>query len=127
MHTRIQLASAAALVLLFGCNSPTVPWPSLESDSMESQPGAAPGETPSSPDRIEGEPLITALPPDGIPAIDEPEFVTADEADGFMDPDETVLGQVGADGTAKCYSTWQLDGHEVVNDVLDGRPITATW
>ena len=49
------------------------------------------------------------------------------EADAFMDPDETVLGVVGADGTAKCYSAWQLDGHEIVNDVLDGQPITATW
>ena len=76
---------------------------------------------------IEGEPMYVVLPPDAIPAIDEPEFVSADEAEEWMAPDESVLGVVGADGTAKAYSAWQLDGHEIVNDELDGLPIAATW
>lgn len=76
---------------------------------------------------IEGEPMFTVLPADGIPAIDDPSFVPADEAMDWMDLDETVLGVVGKDGTAKCYSAWLLDGHEIVNDTLDGQPITATW
>ena len=76
---------------------------------------------------VEGEPLFTVLEKDGIPAIDEPVFVSAQEADGFMELEETVLGVVGKDGTAKCYSVWQLDGHEIVNDELDGEPIAATW
>ncbi len=115
----------AALVLVSGCRSAFVhPPPSQSTSGVEELEGAA---SEASPSEIEGEALVTALPPDGIPAIDEPEFITADEADAFMDPDETVLGVVGADGTAKCYSAWQLDGHEIVNDVLDGQPITATW
>lgn len=118
--------TAAALLLVLGCSAP-VPAPIAEPDPRARQPDPAPIEDPSIPDTIEGEVLVTALPPDAIPAIDEPEFVTADEADAFMDPDETVLGVVGTDGTAKCYSAWQLDGHEIVNDELDGRPITATW
>lgn len=121
------MTSAAVLVLLLGCTAPVVPPPSSESDSQAHRPEAAPSEGLSTPDEIEGEVLVTVLPPDSLPAIDDPEFVTADEADAFMDPDETVLGVVGADGTTKCYSAWQLDGHEIVNDVLDGRPITATW
>jgi len=76
---------------------------------------------------IEGEPMFTLLEEDGIPAIDEPTFVSADEALEWMDLDETVLGVVGADGTAKCYSAWQLDNHEIVNDELDGHAIAATW
>ena len=44
-----------------------------------------------------------------------------------MLPDEPVLGVVGQDGTAVAYSAWQLDGHEIVNDVVDGVPIAATW
>ena len=76
---------------------------------------------------IEGEPMYLVLPPDAIPAIDEPEFVSADEAEKWMAPDESVLGVVGADGTAKAYSAWQLDGHEIVNDEIDGLPIAATW
>ena len=76
---------------------------------------------------IEGEPMFTVLPQDAIPAIDRPRFVSAEQAFEFMRGEETVLGVVGKDGTAKCYSAWQLDGHEIVNDELDGEPIAATW
>ena len=76
---------------------------------------------------IEGEPMYTVLMPDGIPSIDEPTFVTAAEADAFLAPDEPVMGVVGPDGTAKAYSAWQLDGHEIVNDEIDGIAIACTW
>ena len=76
---------------------------------------------------VEGEPMYTVLPVDGIPAIDEPVFVGVVEAMEFMADDEPVLGVVGPNGTAKCYSAWLLDGHEIVNDELDGVAIAATW
>jgi len=76
---------------------------------------------------VEGEPMFTVVPKDGIPAIDDPVFVSAAAAEAFMQANETVLGVVGKDGTAKCYSAWQLDSHEIVNDELDGTPIAATW
>jgi len=76
---------------------------------------------------VEGEPMYEVLPPDAIPAIDAPRFVDAETADGFLAPEEPVLGVVGRGGTAKCYSAWQLEGHEIVNDELDGDPIAATW
>ena len=38
-----------------------------------------------------------------------------------------MLGVVGRDGTPKAYSAWHLDEHEIVNDLLDGEPIAATW
>ncbi len=76
---------------------------------------------------VEGEPMYTVVPMDAIPAVDEPVFVSAVQADSFMQPEEPVLGVVGRDGTAKAYSAWQLEGHEIVNDVLDGEPIAATW
>lgn len=76
---------------------------------------------------IEGAPMYTVLPKDGIQAIHEPEFVSADEARAFMSESETVIGVVGVDGTARCYSAWQLDAHEIVNDTLDGHPIATTW
>ena len=71
--------------------------------------------------------MYSVVPKDGIPAIDEPVFVSAADASSFMKDDETVLGVVGKDGTAKCYSAWQLDSHEIVNDTLDGTAIAATW
>ncbi len=76
---------------------------------------------------IEGEPMYTVLLPDGIPSIDEPTFVGAAEADAFLAPEEPVMGVVGPDGTAKAYSCWQLEGHEIVNDELDGVAIACTW
>ena len=75
---------------------------------------------------IEGAPMITVLPPDAIPAIDRPTFVSAREGAAFMRPEEKVLGIT--DGrTARAYSTWQLNHHEIVNDFLGEAPIAVTW
>lgn len=75
---------------------------------------------------IQGSPIITVLPPDAIPAIDDPQYVSVAEADRFMRPDEPVLGIT--DGrTAKAYSTWQLNHHEIVNDRLGNLPLAVTW
>lgn len=107
-------------------SSPDPPAVALAEPSGEPAPAAeALGGRPY--ELIEGEPMITVLPQDAIPALDAPRFVSAEQALDFMQPDETVLGVVGKDGTAKCYSAWQLDGHEIVNDELDGEPIAATW
>ena len=71
--------------------------------------------------------LYTVLPPDRIPAINNPVFVSAKEGDKFMAPDEPVLGLF--DGkVAKAYSLWHLDRHEIVNDSLPGMgPVAVTW
>lgn len=43
-----------------------------------------------------------------------------------MRDDEPVLGVT--DGrVAKCYSTWLLERHEIVNDWLGDVPIAAEW
>lgn len=85
-------------------------------------------ERPSLPSElVEGEPMFTVLPVDEIPAIDDPEFASVAQAAAFMSVEEPVLGVVGADGTAKCYSAWHLEEHEIVNDSLDGAAIAATW
>ncbi len=71
--------------------------------------------------------LITVLGPDAIPAIDQPQFVSAKEAKACMHPNEPVLGLY--DGkVAKAYSLWHLDRHEIVNDSLPGLgPVAVTW
>jgi hypothetical protein len=74
---------------------------------------------------IDGDPVMRGLPKDGIPAIDRPVFVPADEAT-FMSDEEYVIGVF--DGTtAKAYSTWHLNGHEIVNDTLGSASIAVTW
>lgn len=74
---------------------------------------------------IDGDPVMRGLPKDAIPAIDAPVFVPAREAT-FMDDAEYVIG-VSDGTTAKAYSTWLLNGHEIVNDTLGSASIAVTW
>lgn len=85
--------------------------------------GAGPG---ASGEMVNGSPIITVLPKDAIPAIDDPKFVPAKEADRLMEPEELVLGLT--DGTVtKAYSLWQLNHHEIVNDWIGKLPVAVTW
>lgn len=70
--------------------------------------------------------IITLLPRDAIPAIFDPQFLTAEEADHEYDPDELVIGVV-FDGEARAYSISHLSRHEIVNDSVAGRKIAVTW
>ena len=70
--------------------------------------------------------IITLLPKDGIPAIDNPVFISVDEADSQYEPDELVIG-VQFDGDARAYSIPLLSSHEIVNDTVGGRKIAVTW
>ncbi|WP_439025844.1 DUF3179 domain-containing protein [Haloarchaeobius sp. DT45] len=63
------------------------------------------------------------LPPDAIPSVDEPEFVSVGEYDGG-DDDEVVV----VDGdTPRAYPIRYLHYHEIVNTDRDGHPIAVTW
>ncbi len=90
--------------------------------------GGRESEAPERSIRIEdlrGSPLYIVLEQDAIPSIDDPRFVPAAQAT-FLQEDEPVLGVF--DGKiAKAYSVWQLDHHEIVNDMLGETPIAATW
>jgi hypothetical protein len=64
-------------------------------------------------------------PPDGIPSIDGPTFLHADEV-GFVADDEPVLAlEVG--GEARAYPVQILIWHEIVNDTIDGIPVAITY
>jgi len=64
--------------------------------------------------------------PDGIPALTVPRVVSAAEGDGFLDPEGLVLGVV-VNGESRAYPHNVLWWHEIVNDVLGGRPILVTY
>ncbi len=70
--------------------------------------------------------LITLLGFDGIPAILDPDFVSVEEAQKWMDPDEQVLG-LSINGDNRAYSVRMLSRHEIVNDVVGGEPVAVTW
>lgn len=61
-----------------------------------------------------------------IRAIVDPKLVTASES--TLSPNELVIG-VERDGHARAYSINQLTGpqREIINDVLGGTAIAATW
>jgi Protein of unknown function (DUF3179) len=64
-------------------------------------------------------------PPDGIPSIDEPKFLRADEV-GFLAEDEPVLAlEVG--GEVRAYPVQVLIWHEIVNDTVAGIPVAVTY
>jgi hypothetical protein len=63
---------------------------------------------------------------DGIPAIDDPSFGDAAEADEWLDPDDVVFG-VGRDGDVRAYPQRILVWHEIVNDEVDGVPVSVTY
>ena len=85
-------------------------------------PSSAPG---SDGDEQEYE-IITLLPKDAIPSIDRPRFYGVAEADTEYEPDEVVIG-VEFNGDARAYPVGLLSGHEIVNDMVGGRPIAVTW
>jgi hypothetical protein len=62
---------------------------------------------------------------DGIPAIDEPRFVSVDEVD-FLEPKEPVI-EVELSGEARAYPIQILVWHEIVNDSVGGVPLAVTF
>ncbi len=68
--------------------------------------------------------IYRAIRKDGIPAIFAPKFVAAGDAD--LPDNEGVIGlKIGED--ARAYALSLLDGHEIVNDVVGGKPVAVTW
>jgi hypothetical protein len=70
--------------------------------------------------------LHVVVPRDAIPAINKPEFEPVSRAERYMNDRELVIGLVG-EREQRAYSTWQLDRHEIVNDVFEGKPVAITW
>ena len=63
---------------------------------------------------------------DGIPAIDDPTFVSAGEAPAGLGPEDPVFG-VTLNGTVKAYPQQILAQHEICNDVVGGTPVSVTY
>ena len=66
------------------------------------------------------------VPRDGIPPIDEPTFTDFVEADQFIAGREPVIA-LRVNGQARAYPLQILTYHEIVNDVIGGRPVAVTF
>jgi hypothetical protein len=75
-------------------------------------------------------PLTSILPggppPDGIPPIDHPRYVSIAAAARFLALSEPVIA-VKLRGQARAYPLQILIWHEIVNDTLGGVPIAVTY
>ncbi len=143
------LMAVVLILLLAACTSP--PEPEVAQVESEPEPAAETAievesddemvEEASSSDEVAEAPeparvvdtsrydefeIITLLPQDAIPAIDNPIFHSPEEADDYYEPDELVMGVV-FNGDARAYSVPHLSRHEIVNDEVGGVKIAVTW
>lgn len=71
--------------------------------------------------------IVSGGPPkDGIPAIDNPAFVTVGDADKWLADHEPVV-LLELNGDAKAYPLQILMWHEIVNDIAGGIPVSVTF
>jgi hypothetical protein len=71
--------------------------------------------------------IVSGGPPkDGIPSIDSPKFQSVREADKILEDSEFVLG-LNINGDIRVYPLQILVWHEIVNDVVGGKPIAVTY
>jgi hypothetical protein len=64
-------------------------------------------------------------PRDGIPALTEPSYLTAAQAD-FMQDEDQVIG-VNLNGVIRAYPTKILSWHELVNERFGDLPVLVSW
>jgi len=76
---------------------------------------------------VEPSKILSGGPPkDGIPSIDNPKFVSLQEADKYIEDNELVLAIINK-GVKRVYPLQILVWHEIVNDVIADDPILITY
>lgn len=136
---RRTVAIGAAVVLLAsacagpdGPADPAAPLAStraVDGSAKEDVPSALrqPIDDPSLPRPLvdPGEVSSGGPPPDGIPAVDNPKFVSPAEVD-WLSSDEPVLALEIA-GEQRAYPVQIMIWHEIVNDHVAGTPVAVTY
>ena len=132
----VILALSLAVVLVLTLPGDRVqPAPETEADSSVT-PAPAPAEDLSAeimelpdgtkyivhPDKIQS----GGPPPDGIPSIDDPAYVSVSEANDWIQENELVLA-LQYNGVTRAYPLQILVWHEIVNDVVAGKPVLVTY
>ncbi len=105
------------------------PTPRVTPDSEEQPPPGASSEfsTDFSLHSVPYSEIFSGGPPkDGIPAIDNPQFVSVTAADEWLvDREPVILFQLGEE--VRAYPLQILIWHEIANDVVNGTPVVVTF
>lgn len=138
---RRELLAGVGMVGLAGCigtnsgaNSNSTPEPTDTvtdgQSSSSSQSGPLTVETvlplPMSPAAISDKAVSGGPPKDGIPSIDTPKSISAEQASEWVAPGDPVFGVV-LNGEVKAYPQKILVQHEICNDVIGGIPVSVTY
>jgi hypothetical protein len=71
--------------------------------------------------------ILSGGPPrDGIPSIDDPQFVSIDEAADWLADNEPVIA-LEIEGEARAYPLQILTWHEIANDTVGDIPVAVTF
>ena len=70
--------------------------------------------------------LSGGVPKDGIPAVNDPQFESIEEARQWVTGKGPVIA-LEIDGDARAYPLAVLTWHEIANDVVGGVPVTVTF
>jgi hypothetical protein len=71
--------------------------------------------------------IVSGGPPrDGIPSIDNPKFISLQDANKFLQDFDLVVG-LNINGDIRAYPLQILVWHEIVNDEVGGIPIAVTY
>lgn len=135
---RIVAVGAAVVLLASACAGPdgpadrtalSVPTRAVDGSAKEDVPSALRQaiDDPSLPKPLvdPGEVSSGGPPPDGIPAVDKPKFVSPASVD-WLSSDEPVLALEIA-GEQRAYPVQIMIWHEIVNDQVAGTPVTVTY
>ncbi len=146
MFTRPGVVIGVFALLIAACGGGADPGPTTAADTTPdpsesvTQSTTGPAQLPEGPSALADmsdpafpEPLIDPSeiisggpPPDGIPPIDDPQFVSVSAADAWLtDADPVVYLAVGDEVHA--YPVQILIWHEIVNDTVDGQPVVVSY
>ncbi len=70
--------------------------------------------------------MVTVLPKDAIQAIKHPRVESAAEGAEELKADEQVIG-ISINGEHRAYPLNVLSVHEIVDDVVGGKPVAVTY
>lgn len=100
----------------------------LRTRAAEAQAEQTPATATPTPDlEAFADNIMSGGPPkDGIPAVDEPRFVAAEEMDYLLKPQDRVF-VLAYQEEIRIYPQLVLVWHEIVNDDVGGEQITVTY